>query len=172
MDITTLWLNEQCPVTNGIYYADGEVTEMHIDETINSVVVGQQTTLNKILTKAPKYLSDICIFAEVDFVSDSASYTAHAGDGSYGSDGFVCLTQNSAVLWIAFFDSNEFMVMKYKNHHLHAVNNCRSEWGFQIDAPEKISIINTHVDSKNNLSQEGFTLGGMMKSKQRMTLCS
>ena len=172
MDITTLWRNEQCPITNGIYYASGEVTEMHIDESHTSVVIGQRTTLNEILTKAPEYLSAINIFTEVEFARDGVSYNAHAGGGSYGSDGFVCLTQNNTVAWIAFFDSNEFMVMKYKNYHLHAVNNCRSEWVFQIDAPEKISIINTHVDSKNNLSQEGFTLGGVMKSKQRMTLCS
>ena len=129
---------------------------MHIDESHTSVVIGQRTTLNEILTKAPEYLSAINIFTEVEFARDGVSYNAHAGGGSSGSDGFVCLTQNNTVAWIAFFDSNEFMAMKYKNNHLHAVNNWRREWVFQIDAPEKITINNSHVDAKNDITHEEF----------------
>jgi hypothetical protein len=156
MDITTLWRNHQCPFINGIYYANGNVTEMHIDESHTSVVVEKRTTLHEMLTKAPEDLSAIDAFTEIDFVRDGTNYTAHAGGGSHGSDGFMCLTQNNAVIWIAFFDSNEFMAMKYKNNHLHAVNNWREEWVFPVDAPENITINKAHVDHNFEITHEAF----------------
>jgi hypothetical protein len=147
MDITTLWKNEQCVIATGIYYADGAVTQMHINQINNTIAIDGRTDLNTLLKNYPDFLTSIDPYSVINFSIDTSNYAAYAGGGSDGNEGFVCLTQNTSVIWLAYFEeSNPFMKMKFQNNCLHVVNNHREEWVFPIDFPEKISIERTQAD--------------------------
>jgi hypothetical protein len=148
MKLRSLWIVGQCPIATGIYYASGDITKLQIAQNGDQVAIAGRTTLDALLESDPDYLTDIDVIASESFRFNNQNLAAHCGGGSYGSEGFICLTQDFSPIWLAYFEaSNPFMKIKLRRDKLHAVNNCREEWVIPISDPEKIVVDNRHSDN-------------------------
>ena len=144
MTIQELWAAGRIPIVSGIFFASGEVHTL-----IASYESGGETRIshgevlsidNICLNEGVLYTSIDSLFQAV-FLFDSRNIKIFCGEGGYGGDGFVCATENDAVLWMAFFEySNPFMKAEQDGGYLIVKNNCDEEWRFPIDNPQDVSV--------------------------------
>jgi hypothetical protein len=147
ISLQKFWEKEQCPIVNGIIFANGAVMPIEMDSTKRgagdrrSVLAGAETSLDQL--EALGHLS-FSFYTEMGEVVDAShSLKAVCGGGGMGGDGFVALLRypSSQLEWVAFFDfANPFTNIKFSDDRIEAHNNLGETWSFPIDAPEKISI--------------------------------
>lgn len=144
MTIQDLWAAGRIPIVSGIYFASGEVWKLIADDGndgATKLIPGEVLDIDNICSnEGTSYTSIDSIFQAV-LQFDARNIRVFCGEGGYGGDGFVCVTENDAVLWIAFFEySNPFVKAEQDDGYLIAYNNCGEEWRFPIDNPQVVSV--------------------------------
>jgi len=139
-----IWDREQCPIVNGVMFADGTVKLVKLDATskqTRSVVRGSETSLESLQGSGTILNSFYTEMGEA--VDESRSVKAVCGGAGMGADGFVALLQHPSnqLEWVAFFDfANPFVDVRISEGRVIARNNLGEIWSFQIDAPQEIRI--------------------------------
>src|SRR5262249_48339549 len=132
-----LWAKEECPGVDGIYFGNDEVV------TIEYISPGpprpvSRTKLSSILNTKPLIRSLDSLFRIDD---EFLKIHIQCGEGSYGSEGFVCVESLSDgnLIWLAyFFDSNPFIHACVKSDTIIATTNLKQVWSFPIKNPELV----------------------------------
>lgn len=143
-DIDGLWQDGSLPVVNGVVFRSGRVTPFTITG------YGQQ---RKISPASPYDMDDFlknedAVFSSIDSLAELKLDNKHgvakaiAGEGSYGSDGFVvALDGNDRICWAAVFDhSNPFVRLMQRGDDLVAINNLEESWIFPLFAPDSFYV--------------------------------
>jgi hypothetical protein len=75
--------------------------------------------------------SDIDIFRKIKY----KKYTLYCGEGSYGGDGFIVITdENNKIIWIMFHDKiNPIENIEIENNKIIGINNCNKKYKFNIN---------------------------------------
>lgn len=122
---------ENLPIINGIMYSNGYVDSVAISvQAKHSRTVCKQE--HKVLSSND--LDYTYAYPSSELIIESMNCKITCGGGSYGGDGFVLATalDSGEMLWLASFDeSNPFVNIYEKNHHIYVTNNCNEIW--QID---------------------------------------
>jgi hypothetical protein len=66
-----------------------------------------------------------------------------SGEGSYGSDGFIAVTnaKNGKLVWIAYFmESNPFIKLEIKGFQLFASSSMDCVWTFELSDPTNFTV--------------------------------
>lgn len=145
-EIVNFISNLEAPIINGVVYPSGDLTLLDIqinwDLPIKYKVLGAfHTTVNDFVVKNDLYFSSCTITSHI--VCNSESIEIFAGEGSYGSDGFVAVADSGSkkLIWLAFFEcSNPFIDLTIKGKVIYATSTLNCLWMFDIDNPSKVTI--------------------------------
>lgn len=130
-----LWAKERCPVVNGIYYGDDNVIVMEYISSCPPRPVAR-TKLSSILNLGPWMTTLNSLFR---FDDELLKIHVQCGEGSDGSEGFVCVESLSdgKLIWLAYFEnSNPFMHACVESDTIIATTNRKQVWRFPIKHPE------------------------------------
>lgn len=138
-----LWEREQCVPVSGIHEPSDLISCLDFkrvsDEEVRSFVANQMSA-NEIYSKDPSNLADLFIG---EGVAGPRRMRVAAGETSAGSEGFVAVSIERDLLWLAFFDfSNPFepASIRILNEDSFAVmTNHRADWIFRFDEPTNIT---------------------------------
>ncbi|MFJ4775558.1 hypothetical protein [Streptomyces sp. NPDC088762] len=106
--IERLWEDFQLPIRDALHYADGRSCDVDLDSDASSGLrVLAPFDLDEMLESDPSRVSSVDGLVAVDLGSRGLLW---AGEGSYGSEGFIArLTVDRALIWAIFFaESNPF----------------------------------------------------------------
>ncbi|MEU8824017.1 hypothetical protein [Streptomyces sp. NPDC048636] len=114
--ITELWKDFELPLRDALHFPDGSSYDIALDpETPSGLTVLAPLDLNALLAEDPSWTSSVDGLIEVDLREMGLLW---GGEGSHGSEGFVCrLTAQRALMWAIFFmDSNPFDQIQLTNN--------------------------------------------------------
>lgn len=102
--ISDLWRQEQVPIEDGLFLADGAAYEVDVVDT--RLRLRAPLDLDALLAADPEWVAWITITREVP-ISDGLLCS---GEGSHGSEGFFArLDANRNLVWVVHFqESNPF----------------------------------------------------------------
>ncbi len=134
----------QIPLINAIFYDDGKIL------VIDSYYVGEIFEL-RILCESN--INSFFLFNEIDDVSnfditctrDYDRYRIACGEGSYGSDGIICVVDiiKHKLLWVIYLNnSNPFNEIDYICEEVIASSTKGFKLIIPIKAPEKLRLEN------------------------------
>jgi hypothetical protein len=141
--IENLINNYKAPLINSIIFLNGDllVLENTVYEDRCEVRVLCKSTLKSYFDyNNDDEVSDYDILTK----SENEAYKVFAGEGSYGSEGFVYVIEktSSDLLWFLFLDnSNPFDKVHIHEGNVVAVSTLGREWTIPILHPDKISIL-------------------------------
>ena len=143
MDLIKKLLNEnKWMVENSITFGDGTVLlleKVRLNDSAFKIKVKDKTNIETLITENYENYS----FFDVFKIVKEETITIHVGEGSFGGDGFIYVTNNinNELIWFAFFDfSNPFMSAILENNQIIAVTNNDEKWTFSLSNPEVIII--------------------------------
>ena len=127
---------------NSITFGDGSVILLEKEKLQESAIIikiKNKTNIESIIT------SDYDNFSFIDVLKiyRHKSFTVYIGEGSYGGDGFIYLTDNksSELVWFAFFDfSDPFVDVIINNDQIITTTNNDRNWTFLLKNPELINV--------------------------------
>ena len=137
-----LWENEECPILNGVIFADGTVDLVKPHDqprpfgTVN-LKCQERTSIN---CQTKLQLTGVIPSCRAE--DGAKGVVAIGGEGGMGSDGFVAITDLANRLrWIAFFDfSNPFVSVGIESEEVIAKNNLGERWHFPLANPSRINV--------------------------------
>lgn len=139
-----LWNARRLPIVSGIFLASGEVctlVEGTNDDGRTKLLKGEVRSIDDISSVNVVPYTSIDVTYQTQFEFGSRCIEVYCGEGGYGSDGFVCVEKNGAVLWLAFFEySNPFLNVARDDACVIAKNSCGENWRFSLDLPHEVSI--------------------------------
>lgn len=132
----------ECPSINGIMFGDETIQLLTVDVkwqepiryTINQR--GVKVSIGDLL-KSETISWCSCAVLD-DLVDRDRSIRVLAGEGTYGSDGFLAIIEvkTNITIWLAFFkDSNPFSKVKIIENKLYAESTLGCLWIFNIKNP-------------------------------------
>lgn len=124
--IEKLYSQYKLPIINGIITKDDFIKINFKDgklEFIRSVF--DDNTLRK------EECSDIDIIKK----TEHEDYVLYCGEGSYGGDGFIMITdKNDKIRWLMFNERiNPIEKVEIENNRIIGINNCNKKYEFNID---------------------------------------
>ena len=136
----------ECPSLDGIIFPDGSIDLLNIEvewgPPINYYIkIGEKSSIKLLETKNKLQWSDCAIL--ISSIDEKHSIEILAGEGNYGSDGFVSVIDLSSrnLIWLAFFKcSNPFNKLEAKHDEIHAVSTNGCLWKFRIKNPVYIVV--------------------------------
>ena len=131
----------ECPSINGIIFPDETVQiidievdwESPINYTIKKI---SKSSINALSSKGNLNWNDCAII--VNYVDKKHSIEIIAGEGDYGSDGFVGVIDldSRKLIWLAFFNcSNPFNEIEVVDEEIYAKSTNDCLWKFKIKEP-------------------------------------
>jgi hypothetical protein len=128
----------QCPLVNSIIFPSGDllVLEKHGDKVR---VICESTVDSYFKYNPDDYVCDFDIFS----TCTDERFCAHAGEGSWGDDGIIYLTDFSKehLIWFIFFDnSNPFDKVTIHEDKVIAHSTSGKVWSISIQDPTRIDI--------------------------------
>jgi hypothetical protein len=140
--LAPLWLKGECPILNGVMFADGfvqcvEPCEQPRPLGIITLVAKERTPIEQHTPFETTGLIRLCRAED-----QRRGLVVIGGEAGMGSDGFVALTDTSNQLrWIAFFDfSNPFVSVKLFSDKVIGENNLAETWRFSLENPSQIQV--------------------------------
>jgi hypothetical protein len=105
--LNELWEREELPCIDAIFFPNGKVFRVHINVPQLTINIKDEFNLNEFILQDTEYVSSIGLTCEI-LMTDG--FKCYAGEGSFGSDGFIaCLNNKSDIAWIFFSEwSNPF----------------------------------------------------------------
>lgn len=135
---------DKLPMFNGVFWNE-KIYEFHL---INVPDCKKNDHRMAILEKESDSICDrfspsvVCTTFEVSYIEKGLHL--ECGEGSWGGDGFVCLsTMNRQIVFLACFEnSNPFIVAEYKEGCIRTMNNNGEIWVFEFyeSCPPSIKI--------------------------------
>ena len=140
--LNNFWLSREIPDISAIYLRSGAVYPV---ETVRGktvvVTLFSSTSIDAILATKPSF-SAIDAYFQQDFIVASTKFEVLCGEGSSGSEGFVCVSGDDGIFWIAFFsDSNPFMKAKVVGEMILVTNNLDEIWQFPLYSPQDFHVV-------------------------------
>lgn len=140
--LMSLWAKWECPILNGVMFADGFV---------DCIPPYEQSRPPGTITLAGQGRTSLDSLGSLELTSVMPSCRAEdkakdlvviGGEGGMGSDGFVAVTDFANCLrWIAFFDfSNPFVSVALSGDEVLAKNNLDETWHFPLVSPSQIKV--------------------------------
>jgi hypothetical protein len=140
------WMDEKCPIVNGILYPDDTVIRLAIDVGIDQAASVPQvkpmgkTTLGDLVGETPlqwTYLNKLC-----EWESKDKGVRLLGGEGGFGEDGFVALLRpNGDLVWLFFCDcSNPFTDVALTDNVVLAKSTTGLLWQFPVVQPEALAV--------------------------------
>ena len=125
-EIIKLYCKNKLPIMNGIITKD-EFIKININE---NKLFFNKIDFDKSISLLEENCSDIDIFREIKY----KNYTLYCGEGSYGGDGFIIITdKNNKIIWIMFHDEiNPIENIEIGNNKIIGINNCNIKYEFTI----------------------------------------
>ncbi len=131
----------ESPSLNGIIFPDGLVKMLEIKvewfPKINyHIRIQEESSIDILEAKGTLYWNDCAVM--VSLIDERISVEVVAGEGDYGSDGFVGVVdlKSKRLIWLAFFNcSNPFNRLEIKNKELFATSTNGCLWKFKIENP-------------------------------------
>ena len=141
--VKKVWEQGKCPIIDGVMLHDGTLLLLRLKDEPNGrhLVANGRSTIESFIAERPDELSSLCTLDTVKFLGDEL--VALCGEGSWGGDGFVALTNaiSGELIWIFFSDaSNPFVKLNRNGDSLIATNNQDERWCFPIDDPSSVKI--------------------------------
>lgn len=129
------------PIINGIFLY-GRVYEYSIENLRGADGCRRRAVFSGTAERFGEGVSTLC--ATYEKVCEEQGLLLECGEGSWGGDGFVCLSETGRkILFLAFFDTADpFIVAEYKERRVRALNNLGELWTFSFDdnGPPSIEI--------------------------------
>jgi hypothetical protein len=137
-----IWDLRICPIRNGIYFANDSVALLDIrmpwentDEEIFIINLGLVSLerAQEFLEHQMTHLMQLCEQSYADL-----NLRIIGGEGSYGSEGFIALTEISTgiLVWLVYLDcSNPFEKVSLSNGIVTATSNLGHAWHFPLAEP-------------------------------------
>lgn len=107
--IVELWNEEELPIKDGIYFANGESFSLSVQFYPNLLIEkGKKFDLVSFLNENPDYLTSIDITKKIKMNTGEICLLS---EGSYGSEGFIAyMTSDEHLKWVMYFEkSNPFI---------------------------------------------------------------
>lgn len=131
----------ECPSINGIIFPDDTIQLLDVrvdwENPINyTIEITSKTSIKNLRDKGELWWSSCAILVEL--VDLKHSIEVIAGEGGYGSDGFISVIDSSSkkLIWLAFFKcSNPFDEIKIIDEEIHAKSTIGCLWKFKIKNP-------------------------------------
>lgn len=135
VSIDELWKEERCPLVDGVYFYDGSavVMECVLGLWVRPLVRTNLDAISEFNAHLMAELNELNVGKSID-----GSFEAYCGEGSHGSEGFVCLRRaDVALVWLAYFhNSNPFVQVDIVGEDVVARSNHGHVWCFPIKSPE------------------------------------
>lgn len=136
----------ESPSLNGIIFPDGIIKILDINnewfpDVSYLVKEKKETSIDRLDFEGHLYWNDCAVIAEI--INKDLSIKVIAGEGDYGSDGFVGVVDlySQKLIWLAFFNcSNPFQTLKIKNEEICATSTNGCLWKFKIKNPLDIVV--------------------------------
>ncbi len=130
-EIVRLWREEQLPVKDGVYFADGRSYAVEVVNGGLSVV--EQFDLVEVLAEDPGWVSSIDINRKVAAPGGFAC----AGEGSHGSEGFFArLDAEEQLVWVCYLSGcNPFDKLVVEGGRLKATSTLGLTVTVDLNAP-------------------------------------
>ena len=110
--IERLWAAEELPIRDGLYRAEGTSRSVRLDSTLpGGLAVLEKFDLDGFLCENPDDLTSIDVTLDLPFsVAGTVCYLL-CGEGSYGSEGFFgVLDESRNLVWVVYLEhSNPFI---------------------------------------------------------------
>jgi hypothetical protein len=136
----------ECPSIDGIIFPDETIqpysVEVEWDPPMKYNLELMPKTSIKILKEKEELWWSGCAIL-VQLLDQKHSIEIIAGEGSYGSDGFVSVMdlESKKTLWIAFFkSSNPFDQLKVLDGKVYATSTVGCIWKFEINNPIEFTV--------------------------------
>jgi hypothetical protein len=139
--------NKRWPIRNGLYFPDGTVVLLNVQMPWETATRTVSVTVSKTIA-----IDDIEEIKEEQmthfFWNNEQSYAdlnlrVSAGEGSWGSEGLVAVTQISTgeFVWLLYLDcSNPFESVSLVNGVVTAVSNLEHIWCLPVAHPEAMTV--------------------------------
>jgi hypothetical protein len=131
----------ECPSLDGVIFPDETIQLLNVKVVwglpINYIISIAAKTSIKILNNKGDLRWNSCAIL-VRLIDEKHSIEIIAGEGDYGSDGFVGVIDfaSKKMIWIAFFNnSNPFGEVKIVDEEIHAKSTLGCIWRFKIKNP-------------------------------------
>ena len=140
--LQSLWDKNECPILNGVMFADGFVEHVKPHDQPRPVGTMSLTCQERTSIDYQAKLPVAGVIPSCRAEDRSTGIVAIGGEGGMGSDGFVAVTDFANRLqWIAFFDfSNPFVSVGFRNGEVIAENNLGERWHFPLSSPSRIKV--------------------------------
>jgi hypothetical protein len=122
--IEGLWRAGKLPAWNGLYRADGESRVARLDATRpEGMVLLGPLDLDALLRDDPDWVTAADVTLELKLVDGSGFMCC--GEGSHGSDGFICrIDSRKRLVWAVFLeDSDPFIEMVVNGGRVEATSS-------------------------------------------------
>jgi len=137
----------ECPVVDGIIFPDGTIHLLNVKvnrtNSVNySVAAGLKTSLAFLKENNELWWGSCAIMCAL--IDKQLSIEVIAGEASYGSDGFVCVSDlhSKKMIWMAFFtNSNPFKQLNINREYLTAISTLDFAWRFDINNPVNCTVM-------------------------------
>jgi hypothetical protein len=137
----------ECPSINGIVYPNNTIQLFDVDVNwgppINyKVSVGSKTSIETLDSIGALWWNSCAILIKT-FV-ELNSIEIIAGEGDYGSDGFIAVIDSitKKTIWIAFLKcSNPFYKIEFKDDKISATSTIGCTWCFLLNNPVNCTVI-------------------------------
>jgi len=136
----------ECPLVNGIIFPNGVIKLLDVNvewspKLIYTIKKSEETSIKALEKIGHLQWNDCAILTKLS--DEKKNIVVIAGEGDYGSDGFVSVIDlySRKLIWLAFFNcSNPFEKLEIKNDELlvKSTNGCL--WKFNILDPVNIVV--------------------------------
>ncbi|AUH44848.1 hypothetical protein [Streptomyces sp. CMB-StM0423] len=133
--IEDLWREFRLPIRNALHFRDGRSYDVVIDpDSPSGLRVRDSFDLADYVASRPDWTSEVDGLASVEREDGDLLW---AGDGSYGSEGFVARLQSDrTVVWAIFFtDSNPFTEIRTSGPHATFLSTSGVKITLDVDDP-------------------------------------
>lgn len=144
------WMNEHCPMINGIIFPSGYVQEIHAAYLKDSYDFHLEKGGNVSLSDGDD-LDWVVITTLAECCLPGTHQKVVCGETGWGGDGFLALVDSELAVfkWLAFFDfSNPFVQVDVNEGVVLARTNLDHLWSFPIEQPENVSVLHHNSGEK------------------------
>ena len=145
-EIKNFWQNQESPSIDGIVFPNGDIQLINVKVDWGQPVkyklsLGCKTSIEELKLQNKISWNDCAVITRA--IDETKKVEAIAGQGDYGSDGFVAVVNsgNKELVWLAFFEtSNPFEYLQFYENELHARSSLGNLWRFPLDEPSRVKV--------------------------------
>ncbi|HMK46979.1 MAG TPA: hypothetical protein VK436_10170 [Methanocella sp.] len=140
--IESLWKAEKCPIVNGIIYPNGSVKLLNPKYVDGFKRIPEYSGITTIKKLSETREVDFTYLIECECINvDVMNLKIYCGGAGLGGDGFVAVSHDDELMWIAFFEySNPMIKVEWKHSKVIAYSNVGDKWIFDVHNPEFVKV--------------------------------